>query len=606
MSMSSSQIDPRLRDAAPPPGAFAQRLSSATTSSVIAPIAANPSVSHSQSHSQSPGLPPQHQHQYQQQLQQQLQQQQQYPPLQDAAQYSPRTPPSAGRAVSMSMSDNDAIIPTHDESQLDSKRPRACEACRGLKVRCESDPNLPDGPCKRCAKAGRNCVVTVPSRKRQKKTDSRVAELEKKIDALTASLQASKSASVSAAPDSQHGIAQGGSGQNPYQQVTNGAYNTPFVNRPEVRLSPPEYAGFPKAPEFYSKRMSPPPMVMAGQKRKYVDSRDEHPGGDVSPRPAGNVSRNMEEGGTGQHLRGPNEASAGPVLQKQALTNEYADVVDRGLLTTDMANKMFRSYVEKMAPHLPVVVFPVDTTAAEIRKSKPTLFLAILSASSGMNYPELQRTLTKEVMSIYAERIIVNGEKTLELIQALHISTLWYWPPEHFEELKFYQLIHIAAVMAIDIGMGKKNKPRKTKYAGLWKDHPWRRTPYPDPESPDARRAWLASYFLCCNASMGLRRPNLIRWTPFMADCIEFLETSPDAAASDKVLCQWVRSQHMAEEVGTQFSMDDPMANVSIADSKVQYALKGFERDLEKWSSQIPAECQSGRSFTVPFLTLAK
>ena len=72
----------------------------------------------------------------------------------------------------------------------DPKRSRACEACRGLKVRCDQDD--PSQPCKRCAKAKRNCVITAPSRKRQKKTDSRVAELEKKIDALTASLNAKK------------------------------------------------------------------------------------------------------------------------------------------------------------------------------------------------------------------------------------------------------------------------------------------------------------------------------------------------------------------------------------------------------------------------------
>ena len=78
-----------------------------------------------------------------------------------------------------------------------------------------------------------------------------------------------------------------------------------------------------------------------------------------------------------------------------------------------------------------------------------------------------------------------------------------------------------------------------------------------------------------------------------MADCVEVLENSPEAAPSDKVLCQWVRSQHIAEEVGTQFSMDDPVANISIADSKVQYALKGFERDLEKWSNGIPVDVQS-------------
>ena len=72
----------------------------------------------------------------------------------------------------------------------DLKRPRACEACRQLKVKCELDDSVPNATCKRCAKAGRQCIVTAPSRKRQKKTDSRVAELEKKIDALTASLVA--------------------------------------------------------------------------------------------------------------------------------------------------------------------------------------------------------------------------------------------------------------------------------------------------------------------------------------------------------------------------------------------------------------------------------
>jgi hypothetical protein len=260
-----------------------------------------------------------------------------------------------------------------------------------------------------------------------------------------------------------------------------------------------------------------------------------------------------------------------------------------------MATDMFNCFVERMSPHMPAIAFPPGTTAADVRKSKPTLFLAILSASSGLSHPALQKILTKEVMGIYADRIVCNGEKTLEIIQALQVSALWYWPPENFEELKFYQLIHIAAVMAIDIGMGKKSKSSSTKAAGLWRDHTWRRTPYPDPESIEARRAWLSCYFLCCTASMGLRRPNLIRWTHFMADCVDVLEHSPDAAPSDKALCQWVRSQHIVEEVGTQFSMDDPVANVRISDAKVQHALKGFERDLEKWSSQIPPDVQSSK-----------
>ena len=87
-----------------------------------------------------------------------------------------------------------------------------------------------------------------------------------------------------------------------------------------------------------------------------------------------------------------------------------------------------------------------------------------------------------------------------------------------------------------------------------------------------------------------------------MADCVDVLEHSLDAAPSDKVLTQWVRSQHIAEEVGTQFSMDDPVANVSISDSKVQHALKGFERDLEKWSSKIPPAVQSRKFNHISFV----
>ncbi|KAH8657458.1 hypothetical protein BGZ60DRAFT_531622 [Tricladium varicosporioides] len=557
-----SLLDPRLREV-PPQTSSTQNISNAANA---VPIAANPSAS------RSPAAP-QHQH---------------YPSIQDGSQYLPQTPHSAGHATS----DNDGRDGGHEDSQNDPKRPRACEACRGLKVRCEPDPTNPDGPCKRCGKAGRNCVVTVPSRKRQKKTDSRVAELEKKIEALTA--QVTKSGATGAAPmntSEQDGM-NGPARHNPYQQVTNGAYSSPFGgSRPEVRMNSNEWTGYPKAPEFESKKSSAPPMVVAGQKRKHNESHD-YPSSSGTVMTLGEPSRRSMDAGAGQQQYSFSD-SGRISAPKQAQTHEYADVVDRGLLTAEMANKMFTCYVERMAPHLPAVIFPPGTTSAEVRKSKPTLFLAILGASSGMNYPELQRTLTKEVMGIYAERVIVNGEKTLELIQALHVSTLWYWPPEHFEELKFYQLIHIAAVMAIDIGMGKKSKSQKGKYAGLWRDHPWRRTPYPDPECAEARRSWLVCYFLCCNASMGLRRPNLIRWTPFMADCIEFLEASPEAAPSDRVLCQWVRSQHIAEEIGTQFSMDDPMATVSIADSKVQYALKGFERDLEKWSSQITPDIQS-------------
>jgi hypothetical protein len=178
--------------------------------------------------------------------------------------------------------------------------------------------------------------------------------------------------------------------------------------------------------------------------------------------------------------------------------NDYADMIDRQVLSSDLAATIFNRYVTDMVQHFPAVVFPPGTTAAEIRKTKPILFLAILAAAAGLSHPDLQRTMVKELMKIMAERIFMNGEKSLELVQALHVSALWYYPPEHHEELKFYQLIHIAAVMAIDLGMGKKAKPvqKKAQVPSLWRDHPRRRFGLQAPDTIESRRAWLVCFFM--------------------------------------------------------------------------------------------------------------
>jgi hypothetical protein len=273
----------------------------------------------------------------------------------------------------------------------------------------------------------------------------------------------------------------------------------------------------------------------------------------------------------------------------------YSDIIDRGQISSDIADQLFNYYVDKMAPHFPAVIFPTGTNVTQVRRQKPILFLAILAAAAGPIYPELQLDMTKELMDIYANRIIVRGEKSLEIVQALVVSTLWYYPPEHFEELKFYQLVHIAAVMAIDIGLGKssRSQPNRSGPATGYFYGNRQRQSLPDSDSVEARRAWLACYFLCCNTSMGLRRPNLIRWSNFMTESLKVLETSSDAVASDKHFCAWIRSQHIAEEVGYQFSMDDPFAKVSIADDKTHYALKKFENDLAVWRQDVPIEARS-------------
>ncbi|KAF7545242.1 hypothetical protein G7Z17_g9326 [Cylindrodendrum hubeiense] len=449
----------------------------------------------------------------------------------------------------------------------DPKRSRACEACRGLKVRCEPDPT-DEGPCKRCRKAGRNCVVTVPTRKRQKKTDSRVAELEKKIDALTASLQTRTSGghSLSGSPAV--------------------SYRPP----PEPSLNATRNVWRDAANSTWGPSASTQSPISPATTTEYGGHQDQHQTGhsNLSTATAAAGHKRKFEAQAGVDRQHAEEAPAESTFSAALFSKMYqGDIVDRGVIDMEKAAELFSRYNYEMIVHLPAVVFPPGFTVAELRKTKPTLFLAIMAVATSET-PMLQKLLQKELMHVLADKVMLTGDKCVEVVQALQVAVIWYWPPEHFEELKFYQLVHIAAVMALDIGLGQKTPQRRGRILmESWRVSPSRRPLPPDPTSIESRRAWLTCYFLAANTSMALHRPNLIRWSSFMAECVKILETSPDAAPTDAYFCHLVWTHHLAEEVGIQFALDDPSISVSISDPRTQYALRGMERDLDKYVASV-------------------
>ena len=88
-------------------------------------------------------------------------------------------------------------------------------------------------------------ITTPPTRKRQKKADSRVAELERKIDALTATLHAQKTG----APDVKHhgGIPQHDSNAPP-APIPEGSYRAGMLNHD---WSSPNATKYPDIPPGY-------------------------------------------------------------------------------------------------------------------------------------------------------------------------------------------------------------------------------------------------------------------------------------------------------------------------------------------------------------------
>jgi hypothetical protein len=141
-----------------------------------------------------------------------------------------------------------------------------------------------------------------------------------------------------------------------------------------------------------------------------------------------------------------------------ALYSPDSDVIDRGVISLEEATELFNTYTNHLVNYFPAVWFPPEVTFEELRSTRPTLFLAVLAAASAKEGSQLYSILNTEVISAYAHRTVIQGEKSMELVQALIVTSVWYYPPGKYAKLKFYEYIHMAATMALDIGLGTNPK----------------------------------------------------------------------------------------------------------------------------------------------------
>ena len=427
----------------------------------------------------------------------------------------------------------------------------------------------------------------------QKKTDTRVDELEKKIDALTATLQAAGTRKAGSPTPSSIGGGDEGEGES--EEKSRGSMEAPRAMAGRRSTSGTISEGILRGEGLVQARDVEGQPLRKRSRGQYEDatSTDRRSPTSTGP-PHRTIGASTSVEYKDSRSATPNSAQAGP-------GEDILDVVDRGLLTMEQATHIFHRYTRQMAPLFPIVVFPPGTTAQEIRKTRPTTFLAILAIASGTAAQDLHTRLNHEIINVLAERVICKGEKSLEMIHSLLLVSAWFYAPNQEGGLRFVQLVHMAAVMTMDIGINRRNGHIRSIHSGLGSLREERvprtileslmqertsreNTRYPDSGEIESRRTLLACYYCCSGIAMSFRRQNIFRFTSYMADCIEVLETSKDALPSDGVLAQWCRVQRIADEISVTFLFDDPGADVNIQDLRVQCALRGFKRQFEQFS----------------------
>lgn len=104
-----------------------------------------------------------------------------------------------------------------------------------------------------------------------------------------------------------------------------------------------------------------------------------------------------------------------------------------------------------MHEQFPFVILPPNISCAESIRLKPFLTLGVLLAAS-IGDEEFQAACDLLFRNVLATKIIVYGERSLELLQGLLVYLAWHHHYMNRETQQLYQYVQLAIGMAIDLG----------------------------------------------------------------------------------------------------------------------------------------------------------
>ncbi|CRG90252.1 Transcriptional regulatory protein SEF1 [Talaromyces islandicus] len=431
---------------------------------------------------------------------------------------------------------------------------RSCESCRALKVRCLPDVNMPN-QCQRCTKAKRPCIFVAPQRRRpRKRTDSRVAQLEKEMAAMRSMLKDQRAAAAAA--------------NTIKEDIINEESDS---GRDEEE---PDEADF-----GLTAKEKQHPINYQEIKSVKVNSTSQSPG----------IQSAYDLSGDGHSIQST------PSLVPHSSSPDFGDggdIVDRGLISPAAAEDLLSLFMTDLLDYFPFIVLPVDTTAAQLRHSKPVLFLAIIAAAAIAVDAGLANVMNHEIISLYSQRFFFRGEKSLEMVQALILMNIYYLPPDSPSQIQAYQYSHIAATMAIEVGIAyKKRMPRKPNRN--------RRQATPaekfDDQMAEQARTILTCYHLASTVAMRTRRPNMLQYNDWIKECVRMLSQSP--IDSDRRLAIWFELQIITDEALSSFGLDDTASTAPLTETRVNAVLRLFDKKMDDWKDSLDAE-----DLTVPMV----
>ncbi|KAH6605343.1 hypothetical protein Trco_007050 [Trichoderma cornu-damae] len=155
----------------------------------------------------------------------------------------------------------------------------------------------------------------------------------------------------------------------------------------------------------------------------------------------------------------------------------------------------FDRYRRELMPNYPFVVIPEDLDPRALYATSQCLFWTIMAAVAPQS-PDTQKGVENWFRQYIADRVVVNQEKSLEILQAILLRLTW--AEFHFcMKTEATNFVHLATALALDLKLDRSPEATRLQPRSLLAEAFGKSAPRPKPPSADEKRAVLGLYHCC-------------------------------------------------------------------------------------------------------------
>ncbi|KAK5053342.1 hypothetical protein LTR84_002316 [Exophiala bonariae] len=248
-------------------------------------------------------------------------------------------------------------------------------------------------------------------------------------------------------------------------------------------------------------------------------------------------------------------------------------------LSPEQASGLLADFIAVQLPQYPVISIPVDVTVQSWQSHRPFTLSAAITAACGISEPRLFQSLSEANSQLLCQAAIVEGEKNMDILQALLITAVWCYPRGDLRKLNIHQWTHMACTMAMELGLGGQ-----TSWQVQHRDvdellH------NPSPIMLERFRTMFGVYLTCSRIATSAGRQRMISYSPTTLSAISlFKQSSRDP--NDQRLLAWLKLQSIAEDIEkTKVKIANPAVGSATEAGRFKDDIALFEARLRDWEA---------------------